>query len=165
MRVLIERRAVAGFPAYEVSADGRVFSTRKNTDRELRAALDAKGYLCLTICDGRERRRSVRVHRLVAETFIPNPDGLPCVRHLDGNPRNNGVGNLAWGTYQQNEDDKRGHGTWDLRRNGKLTLRDREIARRLAESGVEQKVIANALSVSRPTITRLVNRTIWGNDQ
>ena len=69
------------------------------------------------------------------------------------------------GTYADNEEDKRAHGTWDLRRTGKLTERDRAIARTLASDGVRQDVIANALGVSRPTITRLINGSIWGNDQ
>lgn len=172
MRVLIGcessgvmRRAVDGFPAYEITTEGRVFSTHGAVARELNPSTDAKGYLGLTICAEGRRRRKVRIHRLVAETFIPNPLGLPCVRHLDGNPVNNRVDNLAWGTYRDNEADKLQHGTWDLRRNGKLSARDREIARRLQGLSVPQKVIAEALGVSRSTITRLVNGTIWENDQ
>ena len=42
------------------------------------------------------------VHRLVAITFIPNPDNLPCVGHKDENPSNNCVDNLYWTTYKDN---------------------------------------------------------------
>lgn len=41
-------------------------------------------------------------HRLVAETYIPNPDNLPVVNHLDGNPGNNHVSNLEWCTVRAN---------------------------------------------------------------
>lgn len=51
------------------------------------------------------------VHREVALAFIPNPTGLPVVRHLDGDPLNNIVSNLAWGTQKDNADDSRRHGT------------------------------------------------------
>ena len=43
-----------------------------------------------------------RVHRLVAETFLPNPKNLPCINHKDENKLNNNIENLEWCTYQYN---------------------------------------------------------------
>lgn len=42
------------------------------------------------------KRKDFTVHRLVAKTFIPNPDNLPQINHIDGNPKNNNVNNLEW---------------------------------------------------------------------
>ena len=50
--------------------------------------------------DGREYKKTI--HRLVAETFIPNPNNLPCVNHKDENKENNVVDNLEWCTYKYN---------------------------------------------------------------
>lgn len=44
------------------------------------------------------------VHRLIAETFLPNPENLPVVDHIDENKANNKVSNLRWCTHQQNRE-------------------------------------------------------------
>jgi len=66
--------------------------------------VNSNGYLRLNLCkDGKAKAHFV--HRLVAETFIPNPDNLPYVCHKDDNPLNNCVDNLFWGTQKDNIDD------------------------------------------------------------
>lgn len=62
------------------------------------------------------RRRVYGLHVLLATAFIPNPDGLPLVRHLDGDGTNNSLGNLRWGSHQDNQRDRR------EKERGELTL-------------------------------------------
>ena len=50
------------------------------------------------------------VHRLVAETFLKNPENRPIVMHVDDNPQNNSVKNLRWGTYSENMQDAHNKG-------------------------------------------------------
>lgn len=48
------------------------------------------------------KRKHMKVHRLVAMTFLENEDDKPCVDHIDGNKLNNNVGNLRWCTHTEN---------------------------------------------------------------
>lgn len=74
---------------------------RKHLAKILSPVLNLKrGYVSITLYkDGKEVRKYI--HRIVAETFIPNPDNLPEVNHKDGNKENNCVNNLEWCTGQQ----------------------------------------------------------------
>ena len=97
---------------YEVSSLGRVKSltrTKKGKcgsivgvpERILKYKTDRDGYLSVTL-SAKNKRKMFRVHRLVAETFIPNPDNLPQVNHKDENPANNTVENLEWCSVSYN---------------------------------------------------------------
>lgn len=152
---------VKNFPLYEVYRTGEVVSNHRKTPLALTPRRDKKGYLCVTLCNSKTDRRSVRVHRLVAEHFLKNPLSLPCVRHLDNNPANNKVENLAWGTYKDNEADKKLHGTYDLRKSGKLDKLTREVIFALRQEGWTQQRIASWIGVSRPTVSRFLNKKTW----
>lgn len=84
----------------EVSSYGRVRSNLRD-GRILKATVDSKGYLRLRITLNRVKY-SYKVHRLVAEAFIPNPDRKPQVNHIDGNKTNNSVANLEWVSNKEN---------------------------------------------------------------
>lgn len=69
--------------------------------RKLKQHLNNAGYLKVQLS---YKYKSIpkRVHRLVAEAFIPNPNNYKCVNHIDGNKLNNNVDNLEWCTYSYN---------------------------------------------------------------
>lgn len=87
-------------PNYIIYSDGRIYSKFKK--KFMRQSITNKGYLMVSLYDGTGKRKFYLVHRLVAMTFIPNPDNKPCVDHLDGNRLNCNVNNLCWVTYSEN---------------------------------------------------------------
>lgn len=60
------------------------------------------------------KQHPLEIHRLLAETFIPNPNDYPIVRHLDDNASNNSLDNLAWGTYKDNTKDSIRNGSFQF---------------------------------------------------
>lgn len=93
-----EWRPVVGYEGlYEVSNLGRV--------RRIKIIEPTKkkhGYMQISFVDRNRVRKSFRLHRIVAEAFLPNPNGKPQVNHKDENPENNRVENLEWATAAEN---------------------------------------------------------------
>lgn len=86
---------------YCVSNYGRV----KNilTNHILKCSLDSHGYYALNLYDKNNNKRNfITLHRLLAETFIPNPENKPQVNHKDGNKSNSYLDNLEWSTASEN---------------------------------------------------------------
>lgn len=109
-----EWRPVVGYERlYEVSDQGRIRSLDKQgrDGRSLKARTMKQkyrddGYMSIMLTG--EKRRTIQVHRLVAEAFIPNPGAMPYVRHRDDDKVNNSAENLFWGTHWDNTADRQG---------------------------------------------------------
>lgn len=93
------RQPLARNPLYEIDSHGCLFSAR--TGQQLKPQTSAQGYRRIQLYS-QGRVEYVAVHRLVAETFIANPNHLPIVNHKDGNKGNNDVNNLEWVTQSKN---------------------------------------------------------------
>jgi len=88
---------------YYISNYGRVKRVNKTKpERILKTSNDGKGYLVVSISDGKGNVRTARVHKLVALHFIPNPYNYPVINHKDENPFNNHADNLEWCTVKYN---------------------------------------------------------------
>lgn len=101
---------IEGFPNYLVTSHGRVLSLKDNhgKDRikELKQCNHISGYMHVVLFKN-GKGYNKKVHRLVAQSFISNPNNKPCINHIDENKTNNRVSNLEWVTHKENNN----HGT------------------------------------------------------
>lgn len=86
---------IRNHPNYLINSNGDVRNAK--TNKFMKKSISGTGYLTCFV-DGRNEL----LHRLLAETFIPNLDNLPCINHKDGNKLNNDLSNLEWCSYSEN---------------------------------------------------------------
>lgn len=164
---------------YEITQDGRVFSVRPNGKRhELAQHPDRDGYLCVLVFIRERKRRKLRVHRAVCETFHgPRPPGM-VARHLDGNKLNNLSSNLRWGTVRENVMDAVRHGHHPRgdrsgmrtkphrvprgERNGLSKLTDPQVLAIFHAEGF-QKDIATVFGVTQGTVAHIKIGRTWAH--
>lgn len=95
-------RDIVGYEGiYQISNLGNVKSFKRVSKGELLKPVYRKGYATVTLSkNGISKIHSI--HRLIATAFIPNPDNLPIINHIDGNKTNNDLSNLEWCTQLEN---------------------------------------------------------------
>jgi hypothetical protein len=91
----MEYTEITEFPAYEISEEGNI--RNKKSLKILSQSLSSKGYYQINIAN-----KSRRVHRLLAETFINNPNLLETVNHINGDKLDNRLENLEWMSRSDN---------------------------------------------------------------
>ena len=147
-----------GFPNYCVGDDGSVW-------RELKPFKNNKtGHLSVKLSRG-NKQKAHQIHVLVLLSFVgPKLDGQLC-RHLDGNPKNNKLENLCWGTPKENRMDMIRHGTvycGERHHYAKLTAVEViEIRRLYTTGGFSLNQLADRFVVDFTTIWQIVKRKTW----
>lgn len=91
---------VEGFENYSISEDGDV--RNDTTMKLLKQHTNNKGYFMVNLWRNNKGYWKT-VHRLLATTFIPKPEGKDCINHIDGNKQNNRLNNLEWCTPSENQ--------------------------------------------------------------
>ena len=89
---------------YKINKNGEVWGCKRN--KFLRQYNDPDGYFCLRLCKDNHTTHH-RIHRLLAQVFIPNPENLPLTDHIDQNKINNILDNLRWASHSTNQQNKK----------------------------------------------------------
>ena len=153
---------IDGFDNYLISKKGEIFS--KHSKRKL-SVYKVNGYPSIRICkNGKAYFKNI--HRLLALTFIPNPENLPEVNHIDGNRSNNDLKNLEWVTTSRNQIHAYEIGLTKPRKGEqsssfKLTYKEIQEIRHKWDCKIKnQKELSIEYNVHRNYISEIVNRKV-----
>lgn len=152
-------KGVLGYEGlYRVSSDGKIFALPKTVKvgekiqhrkgKTLKPGMRGKKglmYKFVVLSDGKGDTEKKAVHRLVAEAFIPNPNGLPEVNHKDQNTMNNSVENLEWCTRQYNTEYSKAKKVEQYEINGTKVRDYKSIVKAADATKIARRAINNAL--------------------
>lgn len=159
----VEFRAIPEYPGYLAGSDGSIWTTHYRRRLKQCVFPSKKRYLrvCMRV-DGKTKTPSV--HGLVLAAFSgPRPENHEC-RHLNGDWSDNRPENLAWGTRQENSDDKERHGTYPRgERNGMANLSEEQVIqiRERRSNGEKAASLAREFGTSRQYIQSIIHRRRW----
>jgi len=142
-------KQVPGYPGYEASNLGQVRIVKVLSDRPCRGNYNVYCLYKKEPGQRRGERKDVTAHSVIMETFVgPRPKGMQ-ILHKDGNPRNNRVDNLRYGTAKENAQDKYRHGTipWG------------EKSHRCKLTAIEVEEIKSTPTLNGETENKVVKRT------
>lgn len=142
-------RPILGQLNYEVSNLGRIRSLKFQKIRLLKSQPCGNGYLKVRLSNNGVVT-PLTIHQLVLESFVGRRPLGKVTRHLNGNPKDNRLVNLAWGTQSENMKD-RGSGWKQLKPHQVKKIR------KYLEEGYSQRWIANRLGTQQSTISKIKN--------
>lgn len=154
---------------YEASDHGDIRHVTNHKPR--RARRNRYGYLQMnfSLNDGTGKTKTILVHKLIAETFIENPNNLPYINHIDGDKTNNHVDNLEWCTASENSRHAYDTGLAANKKGSqsplaKFTNEQVKEIRILCSKGASETSLAILLGVAQSTIGKIVRGEHYADD-
>lgn len=125
-------------------------------ERIIKSHISNTGYVTVGLTFGRAKSRGFHVHRLLAQTFLPNPNGYRCINHKDGNKLNNSLNNLEWVTHAQNN--KHAYDIGLKKPFRKVTTDQVKQMRALSKClYIPNMLLASMYGISRSAVSKIVN--------
>lgn len=153
-----EYRKLKDYPMYRIYNTGKIYS--EYLKKFIHQHDDNSGYLQVTL-RGKNGRKTIKVHILVALAFIPNPNNKPEVNHIDCNKHNNKVTNLEWVTKHENMIHASLYSYKDRDKLSPLTKEMVSLIPILLENKFSIKLIATLYKVGHVTIRNIIQRKTW----
>jgi len=153
-------KQVPGYADYYVTSDGQI---RGPAGKVMKQMEMPTGHLYILCNRGRGRQRKLFVHRAVLLAFVGEPKDGEETRHMDGDPANNHLENLAWGTHKDNVDDRRRHGRMPIPHESRFTKLhhlDIPIIRTL-QHAESSRTVAAMFNTSHTTIQKIWRGERW----
>lgn len=155
-----EWRAIPGIRGYLVNRQGEILGIRGRILKPTRfKEIPYSGFSYY----GHAMKKYCLVHRAVLLAFVgPPPKNQEC-RHLDGNPKNNNLENLKWGTHSENMQDRKRHGTYEYgEKNPHVKLTEKTVLeiRAIGKQKTLEK-IRKEYGISIGNASAIINRKTW----
>lgn len=167
-------KRIPNYSKYEASNLGRIKTFNwKGSGKEkvMTPAHDASGYLRTVLIRDDGKYTTVKVHRIICQTFLDNPEDKPCVNHIDGIRDNNKLENLEWCTRSENMKHafKIGNKSQKGERNTCATLTDEQVLEiranyeygKTGKKGKTKQQIADEYNTTFSVIKRIVQNRTW----
>ena len=123
---------------------------RIKKEKLLKQNIIKSGYCVVSITN--KKRKTMPIHRLVAQTFITNPNNLPQVNHKDGNKQNNRVDNLEWCTNEYNMQHAKQNGLLEKRKL-KIKVKQYDLNDKMIKQWLSAKDVWEELKINNSHIT------------
>lgn len=149
---------------YEINSEGIV--RRISTKRIKKSFKRTDGYIGIQLYLAKDKIKNYQLHRLIANTFIPNPESKQYVNHKDSNRENNLLNNLEWVTFEENVKHgyELGYASNKGSKNGFSVLTEDkvlEIRKRREDEKISYQKLAEIYNVSYSCIAGIIQRTNW----
>lgn len=160
----MEFKTISEYPMYDISKNGII--RNRETKKIKSQYVGSTGYYMCTLTKDKKNKPK-RVHRLLAELFIPNPNNELFINHIDGNKLNNSISNLEWCSHSYNM--KHAFRTGLINntgeKNGMSKLNEEKVKeiKILLSNKVSQYKIAELFNISRSAILKINLKQTWAH--
>lgn len=150
------------YPNFKIDENGNVLNCKTKTIYK-KSIRKANGYLYAYLPLGkRGNTKCIRIHKAVAETFIPNPNNLSCINHIDENKQNCNINNLEWVTHKENVNKHLDIHINEHPNKRKLSFKEIKFIYDNVDK-YSQRKLAKLLNISKTTIQRVLANKTYNN--